>query len=81
MTQKEQLVYLFKDHGNRLTLSQILNTNLAAEYRARMTDLRHDGYTITLERGKTPSENLYTLVEKQSLIFNSEDYTQLSLSL
>lgn len=82
MTQKEQLLYLFKDHGNQLTLSQILNTSLAAEYRARMTDLRHAGYKITFERGKTPSENLYTLIEQRPQpIFNSEDYTQLSLSL
>lgn len=63
MTQKEQLLNLFRDNGNQLTLGMILKTSLAAEYRARMTDLRHNGFKIGLERGKTPSENLYTLTE------------------
>ena len=61
MTQREQLLNLFQANGNRLTLGQILNTTLAAEYRARITELRHEGYIITLERGKTSSENVYRL--------------------
>ena len=64
MTQKELLIKLFNENNNKLTLRQILNTYLAAEYRARMTDLRHLGYIINFERGKTPSDNLYTLVGK-----------------
>ena len=63
MTQREQLLTLFRQNGNRLTLGQILNTTLAAEYRARMTDLRHEDYTITCTKGKTPSQNLYQLIE------------------
>ncbi len=63
MTQKESMLKMFKECGNRLTLNEIMQTNLACEYRARLSDLRRDGWTITCERGKTPSENLYTLVE------------------
>lgn len=63
MTQKEQLLTLFRENDGHITLGQIMQTSLAAEYRARMTDLRHEGYTIALKRGKRPSENLYTLTQ------------------
>jgi len=65
VTQKEAMLDLFRKNGNKLTLGQILNTYLAAEYRARMTDLRHDGFMIVYRRGKSPSENLYTLEPSQ----------------
>lgn len=61
VTQREQVIDLFQRHGYRLTLGQILQTTLAAEYRARFTELRREGYTITCTKGKTASENLYTL--------------------
>lgn len=61
MTQKEQLLNLFQENGNKLTLGQIMQTNLGCEYRARMTDLRHQGHIINFKRGKRPSENLYEL--------------------
>jgi len=61
MSQASELLNLFRMNGNRLTLGQILNTTLAAEYRARMTDLRHKGFQIDFIRGKKPSENLYIL--------------------
>ena len=59
MSQITDLLDLFIRNGNTLTLGQILKTNLAAEYRARMTDLRKQGFTITLERGRRPSDNRY----------------------
>lgn len=62
MTQREKLLALFQAHGNSLTLREIMQTELAAEYRARMTDLRHEGYTIRCIRGKCASANLYYLV-------------------
>lgn len=62
MTQHEQLIDLFRRNGNKITLGQILNTTLAAEYRARMTDLRKEGYVITCQKGKCASENLYRMV-------------------
>jgi hypothetical protein len=61
MSQMTQLIDLFVASGNELTLGEILRTSLAAEYRARMTDLRKEGFTITLIRGKHPSDNLYRL--------------------
>lgn len=62
MSQVTDLLDLFIYHGHKLTLGQILQTKLAAEYRARMTDLRKQGFTITLERGKKPSDNLYRIM-------------------
>ncbi len=61
MSQITDLLDLFISNGHKLTLGQILQTKLAAEYRARMTDLRKQGFTITLERGKRPSDNLYRI--------------------
>ena len=84
MTQKEQLLYLFREHQNKLTLGQILNTTLAAAYRGRMSDLRNDGYVINLELGNNPSENLYTLVEKKEErkpIYPPDEYGQMMLGL
>lgn len=65
MTQREQLLDLFNRNGNRLTLGQIMQTTLACEYRARISELRRRGTVILLERGKTPSENKYTLVPQE----------------
>ena len=65
MTQKQQLLALFHENGNSITLGTILQTTLAAEYRARISELRNDGYDIprpALNR-KEPSKNLYTLRE------------------
>lgn len=56
MTQKEHLLELFHTHANKLTLGQILNTHLAAEYRARMSELRKEGYRIDFVKGEKPSE-------------------------
>lgn len=50
-------------NGYRVTLGQILNTTLAAEYRARMSDLRREGFFITCEKGKKASDNVYRMVE------------------
>jgi hypothetical protein len=63
MSQKIDLLNLFHINNNQLTLGHILQTNLCAEYRARMTDLRRDGYVITCERGGNPSQNIYRLIE------------------
>lgn len=61
MKQCDYLIALFNGNNGRLTLRQIMQTPLGAEYRARMTDLRHQGYVITcLRNSKSPSDNLYT---------------------
>lgn len=79
MTQREQLLKLFRDNGGRVTLGVIMQTTLAAEYRARMTELRREGYGVVLERGKKASENRYTLVEK--LVFVEEQNGQLRIAI
>lgn len=63
MTQHEMLLDLFRRNNHKLTLGQILNTTLAAEYRARMTELRREGFIITCTKGKKSSENTYALCE------------------
>ena len=60
--QAQDLVKLFSEHGYRLTLHQIMQTSFAAEYRARITEIRQEGYTVTCERGETPGENTYRMI-------------------
>ena len=64
MTQCEQVVALFKENGNILTLGKIMQTTLAAEYRARFSNLRKQGYQIELifQDKKYPSHNTYRLL-------------------
>lgn len=61
MSQMTDLLDLFISHGHKLTLGQILKSPIGYEWRARATELRKQGFTIVLERGKRPSENLYRL--------------------
>ena len=63
MFQKEELLELFRLHGNKLYLGEILQTRIGYEWRARATELRKLGYVIALERGARPSENIYRLYE------------------
>ena len=64
MTQSESLIDLFRQNGGRLTLGQIMQTTLAAEYRARISELRREGYSIECQiNRKSPSENVYRLTE------------------
>lgn len=42
MTQTQALRRMFDESGGRLTLGQIMQTYLAASYRARMTDLKRE---------------------------------------
>ena len=61
MTQKQCLIELFRQNNNRLTLGEILKHPFGYEARARFTEMRRAGYRIVFERGKKPSDNLYTL--------------------
>lgn len=67
MSQKSEVLEMFKNNGGKVTLAQFLNTKLAAEYRARITELRHDGYVITCHRGDRPSGNVYSLSDPKSI--------------
>lgn len=65
MSQKTDLLKLFRANGNQLTLGQIMGTTLAREHSARMRDLRKEGYVIICEDKdrEHPSNNLYRLIE------------------
>ena len=63
LTQKEAILELFILHDGVVTLAQILKTPLAAEYRARFSEMRGEGYEIIYKKGETPSQNTYTLKE------------------
>ena len=60
-TQKESILELFKLYDGKVTLGQIMKTPLAAEYRARFSEMRKEGYSIICKKGDVPSENTYTL--------------------
>lgn len=62
MTHRDDLLTLFRLHGYALTLGEILKHPCGYECRARFTELRREGYTITCEKGKTASENVYRLM-------------------
>ena len=59
------IVDWFKARNGFATLGEILNSGepFAWEIRARFTELRKEGWTITCDRGPRPSENLYRLSE------------------
>jgi len=51
MSQTQELRWMFKEHGGKLTLGEIMKTYLGASYRQRLSDLRREmmseGKTIT----------------------------------
>jgi hypothetical protein len=61
MTQHAYLLEMFRTHGGMVTLGQIMQTTLAAEYRARISELRRQGFVITCTKGKRASDNVYRL--------------------
>lgn len=66
MSRNEALLHLFKAHGNRLTLGQMLSygTLIGSKYSSRISDLRKMGYNIHCEEHKEqPTANVYTLIE------------------
>ena len=62
-SHKEMIVDWFKARNGFATLGEILKSGepWSYEVRARFTDLRRAGYTITCDRGPRPGENLYRL--------------------
>ena len=62
-TQTDKVLYLLRQSGNHgVTCSQFLSTSLAAEYRARISELRQQGYNITCEV-KRGGGSIYRLSE------------------
>jgi hypothetical protein len=63
MTNTEKLIDLFRRNNYRVRLGEILKYPFGYEFRARATELRQKGFTITCERAKEASDNLYTMIE------------------
>ena len=64
MTQCEQIVEFFKEHGWKATLGEILDAgrfSFSHKFLARCSDLRKKGYEIICEKGPNPSKNTYTM--------------------
>ena len=62
-SQKERILLFFKENNNKFTLGQAAQHSFFYELRARISELRHQGYSITCIKGLTPSENVYVLEE------------------
>jgi len=61
-TQKERLLKLFADNGNILSLGQIMKTDLAAEYRARISELRNERHEYSVWWIKKSQVTTYTRI-------------------
>lgn len=59
---KQLIIEAFRANHWEMTLGYILSHHWGYEARARFTELRHKGYTITYERGATASENTYRMI-------------------
>lgn len=71
-TQCQEIVNAFQSNGWRMTLGYMLGHSWGYKCTSRFSDLRKHGYVIQLERGETPSQNVYTCVppeEKGQLRF------------
>ena len=69
MSQKEQLLRLFRENHGVMTLGEILRSSVGYEWRARATELRRLGFTIELieQHRDVPSANVYQLSEPVKL--------------
>lgn len=65
-TQKQRILYLFSENNNVLTLGQLLQYPFGYKATSRFSDLRKEGYVITCEKGRTPSQNVYRLVAPEA---------------
>lgn len=68
MTHRESILAAFRENGNWMTLGYILRHPWGYEFRARVTELRRQGYKIECIKAKTPSENVYRLLHKPTVL-------------
>lgn len=79
MTQRERIVEFFRDHDHQATLGQLLDAGFY-ECRARFTELRRDGYTITVVQDReNPSRNLYTMIEPLQVRFDKNGQMEIAI--
>lgn len=81
MTQTQQLLEMFKENNNSITLGQILNSYLAVAYRQRISDLRQEllpkGYAINCYPDHIKKSLTMWKIEpiKQTLIIDTDGQT------
>ena len=78
MTQHQQLLQLWERGKGVFSLSQVLNTTLAREFSARISELRSYGCKIGCVRKKTSSANEYHLLAVPSTIVYKGLFSQLN---
>lgn len=61
-SHKEQILESFERASWGMRLGDILKYPWGYEARARFAELRKEGYVITCTKGKTPSDNWYTII-------------------
>lgn len=61
-TQKEEILRVFRNHNYQMTLGLILCYPWGYKFTSRASELRRDGYTVTCQKAKQPSNNLYIIV-------------------
>jgi hypothetical protein len=69
MTHKELILEAFHRSGGSMSLGFILQHPWGYEFRARVTELRRQGFVIVCEKAKRPSDNVYRLLESQPGLF------------
>lgn len=62
MTQQNEIIEAFRANGWKMTLGHILQHPWGYTARNRFAELRARGYVITLDRGETPSQNVYRMM-------------------
>lgn len=79
MTQRERIVEFFRGRNHQATLSQLLDAGFY-ECRARFTELRHNGYTITVAQDReNPGRNLYTMIEPLQVRFDANGQMEIAI--
>lgn len=61
MTLKDQIIKAFENNHWQMQLGHILKFPWGYEARARFSELRKEGYVITCEKAKKPSDNMYRM--------------------
>lgn len=70
MSQSKELLKLFEENGNKLTLGQILGnwTRVGSKYTNRISELRKLGYEVEcVENKERPTDNLYILKQRPAV--------------
>jgi hypothetical protein len=62
MTQKEEIIRVFRNHNYRMTLGVILCYPWGYKFTSRASELRKEGYVVLCEKAKHPSDNLYRII-------------------